>query len=101
MEEGKYTIQLIEYNLNIVFLLFDIFRSVSKDSSLDELKPLFVQIELYLLYEDFTSLIQYAMEKNKLIILDKLFKFSPLIYRFALDLYNIPETPGVYQTEMV
>ena len=39
------------------------------------------------------------MEKNKLIILDKLFKFSPLIYRFALDLYNIPlETPGVYQT---
>ena len=99
MEEGKYTIQLIEYNLNIVFLLFDIFRSVSKDASLDELKPLFVQVELYLLYEDFTSLIEFAMKKNKLIILDKLFKFSPLIYRFALDLYNIPlETPGVYQT---
>ena len=99
MEEGKYTIQLIEYNLNIVFLLFDIFRSVSKDASLDELKPLFVQVELYLLYEDFTSLIEFAMKKNKLIILDKLFKFSPLIYRFALDLYNIHlETPGVYQT---
>lgn len=99
MEEGKYTIQLIEYNLNIVFLLFDIFRSISKDASLDELKPLFVQVELYLLYEDFTSLIEFAMKKNKLIILDKLFKFSPLIYRFALDLYNIPlETPGVYQT---
>ena len=99
MEEGQYTIQLIEYNFNIVFLLFDIFRSVSKSLSLDELKPLFIQVELYLLYEDFTSLIEFAMEKNKLIILDKLFRFSPHIYRFALDLYNIPlETPGVYQT---
>ena len=39
------------------------------------------------------------MNNNNLNILDKLFKYSPLIYRFALDLYNIPiETPGVYQT---
>ena len=99
MEDGKYGIELIEYNLNIVFLLFDIFRSLIKSDSLNELKPLFVQVELYLLYEDFTPIIEYAMKKNKLIILDKLFKFSPLIYRFALDLYNIPlNTPGVYQT---
>ena len=99
MENGEYTIELIEYNLNIVFLLFDIFRSVSKTLDLEELNTLFVQVELYLLYEDFTPLIEFAMKKNKLIILDKLFKFSPLIYRFALDLYNIPlETPGVYQT---
>ena len=99
MEDGVYTIELIEYNSNIIFLLYDIFRSVSKTDELDQLKPLFVQVELYLLYEDFTSLIEFAMEKNKLIILDKLFRFSPHIYRFALDLYNIPlETPGVYQT---
>ena len=99
MEDGVYTIELIEYNSNIIFLLYDIFRSVSKTDELDQLKPLFVQVELYLLYEDFTPLIEFAMKKNKLIILDKLFKFSPLIYRFALDLYNIPlETPGVYQT---
>ena len=39
------------------------------------------------------------MNNNKLNILDKLFKYSSLIYRFALDLYNIPlNTPGVYQT---
>ena len=99
MENGEYTIELIEYNSNIVFLLFDIFRSVYKTDNLEELKPLFVQVELYLLYEDFTPLIEFAMKKNKLNILDKLFRFSPLIYRFALDLYNIPlETPGVYQT---
>lgn len=99
MEDGEYTIELIEYNSNIVFLLYDIFRSISKTDSLEELKPLFVQVELYLLYEDYTFLIEFAMKKNRLIILDKLFKYSPLIYRFALDLYNIPlETPGVYQT---
>lgn len=99
MEDGKYTIELITYDSNIVFLLYDIFRSVSKTDSLEELKPLFVQIELYLLYEDYTFLIEFAMKKNRIVILDKLFKYSPLIYRFALDLYNIPiDTPGVYQT---
>ena len=99
MEDGEFTIELIEYNSNIVFLLYDIFRSISKTDSLEELKPLFVQVELYLLYEDYAFLIEFAMKKNRLVILDKLFKYSPLIYRFALDLYNIPlETPGVYQT---
>ena len=94
-----FSMELINYNDNIVFLLFDIFRSIIKTDGLDTLKPLFVQVELYLLYEDYTSLIEYAMNNNKLNILDKLFKYSPLIYRFALDLYNIPlNTPGVYQT---
>ena len=94
-----FSMELINYNDNIVFLLFDIFRSFIKNDGLDVLKPLFVQVELYLLYEDYTPLIEYAMNNNKLNILDKLFKYSQLIYRFALDLYNIPlNTPGVYQT---
>ena len=93
------TVELIKYDNNIVFLLFDIFRSVINTDGMDKLRPLFIQVELYLLYEDFTPLIEYAMKNNKLNILDKLFKYSPLIYRFALDLYNIPlNTPGVYQT---
>ena len=88
-------LELIEYDNNIVFLLFDIFKTALKNDSLADLKPLFVQVELYLLYEDYTPPIEYAMNNNKLNILDKLFKYSPLIYRFALDLYNIPiETPG-------
>ena len=93
------TVELIKYDNNIVFLLFDIFRSVINTDGIDELKPLFVQVELYLLHEDYTPLIEYAMNNNKLNILEKLFKYSSLIYRFALDLYNIPlNTPGVYQT---
>ena len=36
MENGEYTIELIEYNSNIVFLLFDIFRSVYKTLDLEE-----------------------------------------------------------------
>ena len=99
LKDGEYTMELIEYDDNIIFLLFDIFKTAMKNESLEDLKPLFIQVELYLLYEDYTPLIEYAMNKNKLNILDKLFKYSPLIYRFALDLYNIPiETPGVYQT---
>ena len=99
LKNGEYTMELIEYDDNIVFLLFDIFKTAIKNESLEDLKPLFIQVELYLLYEDYTPLIEYAMNKNKINILDKLFKYSPLIYRFALDLYNIPiETPGVYQT---
>lgn len=99
LQNGEYSIELIEYGDNIVFLLFNIYLSIMKTDGLEDLKPLFVQVELYLLHEDYTTLIEYAINNNKLIILDKLFKFSPLIYRFALDLYNIPiETPGVYQT---
>jgi hypothetical protein len=99
MKSGEYTMDLIKYDDNVVFLLFDIYRSVIKTDGLEELTPLFVQVELYLLYEDYTPLIEYAMKNNKLNILDKLFKFSPLIYRFSLDLYNIPlNTPGVYHT---
>ena len=99
LNNGEYTMELIEYDNNIVFLLFDIFKTAIKNDSIDDLKPLFVQVELYLLYEDYTPLIEYAMNNNKLNIIDKLFKYSPLIYRFALDLYNIPiNTPGVYQT---
>ena len=50
--------------IKIVFLLFDIFRSLIKSDSLDDLKPLFVQVELYLLCEDFTPIIEYAEKKN-------------------------------------
>ena len=100
LKNGEYTMELIEYDNNIVFLLFDIFKTAIKNDSIDDLKPLFVQVELYLLYEDYTPLIEYAINNNKLNIIDKLFKYSPLIYKLALDLYNIPKnTPGVYQTK--
>ena len=100
MKDGVYTIELIEFNDNIVFLLFNIFKTAIKNDTIDDLKPLFIQVELYLLYEDYTPLIEFAMKNNKLNILDKLFKYSPLIYRFSLDLYNIPiSTPGVCQTK--
>tara|TARA_B100000795_G_scaffold266519_1_gene249821 strand:+ start:74 stop:697 length:624 start_codon:yes stop_codon:yes gene_type:complete len=90
MADGKYTIDLISYKKNVVFLLFDIFRYIIKNEGIDILKPLFIQVELYLLYEDYTPLIEYAINNNKLNILDKLFKFSNKNYKLAFDLYLKP-----------
>ena len=102
LDNDEYSMELIEYDNNIVFLLFDIFKSVMKNDSIDYLKPLFVQVELYLLYEDYTPLIEFSIKNNKLIILDKLFNYSPLIFRKALEMYNIPKnTPGIFEKEHI
>lgn len=89
-KNSKFTIDLISYKKNVVFLLFDIFRYIIKNEGIDILKPLFIQVELYLLYEDYTPLIEYAINNNKLNILDKLFKFSNKNYKLAFDLYLKP-----------
>ena len=89
----------ISYDTNIVFLLFDIFKSLLKNNDIENIKPLFIQVELYILYEDYTPIIRYAVNNNKHMILDKLFKFSLTIFNFALKMYNIPlNTPVLHKT---
>ena len=102
LDNGQYSMELIEYDNNIIFLLFNIFKSVIKNDSIEYLKPLFVQVELYLLYEDYTPLFEYAINNNRLIILDKLFKYSHLIFRKAIEMYNIPKnTPGIFEKKNI
>ena len=55
----------------------------------DEIKKLFNQVELYLIYEDYTKLITYSVKRNKLSILDKLFKYSNECLLQAMNIYNI------------
>ena len=38
------TRKLIEYDNNIVFLLFDIFKTATKNDSIDDLKPLLFKL---------------------------------------------------------
>ena len=66
----------INYDSNIVFVLFNIFKTLIKSQSTEEIKELFNQSDLYLIYEDYTKLITYSVDNNKLSILDKLFKYS-------------------------
>ena len=79
----------IDYDTNIVFVLFNIFKSLLKTQHLDEIEKLFNQVELYLIYEDYTKLITYSVKRNKLSILDKLFKYSNECLLQAMNIYNI------------
>lgn len=82
-------LEKINYDTNIVFVLFNIFKSLYKTQSNEEMKKLFNQVELYLIYEDYTKLITYSVKHNKMSILDKLFKFSNESLLQAMNIYNI------------
>ena len=82
-------LEKINHDTSIVFVLFNIFKSLLKTQSLDEIKKLFNQVELYLIYEDYTKLITYSVKRNKLSILDKLFKYSNECLLQAMNIYNI------------
>jgi hypothetical protein len=82
-------LEKIDNDSNIVFVLFNIFKSLLKTQPIDEIKKLFNQLELYLIYEDYTKLITYSVKRNKLSILDKLFKYSNEILLQAMNIYNI------------
>ena len=82
-------LEKINDDKNIVFVLFSIYKSLLKTQSLDDIKKLFNQVELYLIYEDYTKLITYSVKRNKLSILDKLFKYSNECLLQAMNIYNI------------
>ena len=71
---------------NLVFALLDIYTSLI-NSHID-VSNVFSQIELFLLYSDFTSLIRLAIGHNKSGILEKLFNYNPNIYRQIEVMYN-------------
>ena len=79
----------INYYNNGVFLLFDIFTTLIKTQSKEDIRELFDQVELYLIYEDYTNLIKYAVDNNKLSVLDKLFKYSNEILLQAMNMFHI------------
>lgn len=83
--------ETINYDYNIVFVLFNIFKTLIKTQSVDDLRSLFNQIDIYLIYEDYTKLITYSVDNNRLSILDKLFKYSYDILVQALHIYEIGE----------
>lgn len=84
--------ETINYDYNIVFVLFNIFKTLIKTQSVDDLRSLFNQIDIYLIYEDYTKLITYSVDNNRLSILDKLFKYSYDILVQALHIYEIGES---------
>jgi len=65
--------------LDISYKLFSKYKSEEEKI---EIENLFKDVELYLMYEDFQSLIQYALKKGKTHILDSLISYD------ANNVYN-------------
>ena len=83
-----------KYN-NIIFLLFDIYHSLLKNNhnsdDITTIHSMFQMVELYIIYEDFSVLIKYAIEYNKPGVLDKL-KTKYDINTMIFKIYRIDVT---------
>lgn len=83
---------------NIVFLLIDLYQSLNKKTSNinnkednKEINDIFSMIELYIIYEDFTHLVKFAIDTNRPSILDKINKYSD-VSKYIESLYKIKIT---------
>ena len=72
---------------NIIFLLLDIYKILMYDFNVN-VGIIFSQVELFILYQDFSSLIDVAIENKKEGILDKLNKFTN-INKYIEQKYSI------------
>ena len=73
---------------NIALILLEIVYSLLKSAT--PLKDLFEDIELYIIYEDFTKLIEFSVSHNKPSILDKLIAYDYLNVISTLNtLYSV------------
>jgi len=66
---------------NCMLMLLDIsyklFSKCKSEREKKDISKLFKDVELYLMYEDFQSLIQYALKNKKTNILDSLISYNP------------------------
>lgn len=62
---------------NIIFLLLDIYKILMFQLD-NKIKNIFSQVELFIIYQDFSTLIDYAIEKKKDSIIDKLNNFTKI-----------------------
>jgi hypothetical protein len=72
---------------NIVFLLLDLYKSFLTMNIINY-EYYFEQIELFILYEDFTPFIKFAIENYKPNMLEKINKYCN-VYNIIEELYNI------------
>jgi len=78
-------------NNNIVYILFDIYSMLLKKATIEEIieiNIIFSTFELYIFMNDYSMLIQYAVESNKPSILDKLKQIID-ISKYLMKLYKV------------
>ncbi len=74
-----------ESKCNLIFILLDIVNNFIKCGL--EFENLFSDIELYLIHEDYTNLLDFAIKHNKPVIIDKLMAFDRLAVVNSLNTY--------------
>jgi len=72
---------------NVIFLLIDIYQHLLYLDS-NEINKIFSQVELFIIYEDFSSLIDFAIKNNKGSILNKINNYKD-INTYIENKYNI------------
>jgi hypothetical protein len=74
-----------ESRCNLIFILLEIVNNFIKCDL--EFDNLFSDIELYLIHEDYTNLLDFAIKHNKPVIIDKLMSFDSLAVINSLNTY--------------
>ena len=75
----KYKFYATPETKNLVIVLLEIMSSITRGKAKTDTPPyntLFNDIELYLIYEEFDQLIEFAVEHNKPVIIDKLMGYD-------------------------
>ena len=88
----KYNFNSPEKYVNMIFLLIDIYNTLTNKCTFidDDIKSLFSMIELYILYDNFNVLIDYAIMHKKQSMLDKIRLYCDQY--FVFDMYGYIET---------
>ena len=86
--------------INIVFLLIDVFNNLTNKCITDneELKIIFSMIELFIIHEDLSSIVDYAIKHNKPSIIDNINLFESQLnqtntFKYIENKYNIQLSP--------
>jgi hypothetical protein len=76
---------------NLIFVLHEIYCVFEKNRDINDYHFLFHQLELYLIYKDFTQLIEYSIEKGTISVLDKLMDYDPKILSVIIKMYDLKD----------
>jgi hypothetical protein len=86
--------------INIVFLLMDVFNNLTNKCTTDneELKIIFSMVELFIIHEDLSSIVDYAIKHNKPSIIDNINLFESQLnqtntFKYIENKYNIQLSP--------
>lgn len=76
---------------NLIFVLHEIYCVFGKNRDINDYHFLFHQLELYLIYKDFTQLIEYSIEKGTISVLDKLMDYDSSILGIIIKMYDLKD----------